>query len=82
MCFLRRKKRIICAAIIEHVNSKLNEDAKMIWGAQISEDMDKMIKVMVIITGVKSSQIVGGEGTKEEKIKKDMTEEIGIEFYE
>jgi len=68
--------------IIEHVNSKLNEDAKMIWGAQISDDMDKMIRVMVIITGVKSSQIVGGEEKKEDKIQKEMTDEFGIEFYE
>ena len=31
----------------------------MIWGAQISEDLDHSLRVMLIVTGVKSSQIVG-----------------------
>ena len=69
-------------AVIEHVGNKLGEDAKMIWGAQISDDMQKSVRVMVIITGVKSSQILGHEHTTEQKAKEDMTNELGIEFYE
>ncbi|MFH1500661.1 MAG: cell division protein FtsZ [archaeon] len=69
-------------SIIEYVGQKLGEDAKMIWGAQISEDMDKAIRVMLIVTGVKSSQILGKGETKEEKHRKDISEELGIEFLE
>jgi len=69
-------------SIIEHVGEKLGEDAKLIWGAQISEDMEKSIRVMLIVTGVKSSQILGQEETREERIREDMSEELGIEFYE
>ncbi|MBI2630138.1 cell division protein FtsZ [Candidatus Pacearchaeota archaeon] len=69
-------------SIIEHIGSKIREDARMIWGAQISEDMEKAIRVMVIITGVKSAQILGSEDTHEERIQKDMSDELGIEFYE
>ncbi len=69
--------------IIENVGRKLNEDAKLIWGAQISEDLEKTVRVLLIITGVKSPQIVGSEGiSKEEKIASEMTSELGIEFYE
>ncbi|MFH1307902.1 MAG: cell division protein FtsZ [archaeon] len=69
-------------SIIEFVGNKLGDDAKMIWGAQISEDMEKSIRVMLIITGVKSSQILGKGETSEEKRQKDIEEELGIEFYE
>jgi len=68
--------------IIELVGSKLSEDAKMIWGAQISEDMDKAIRVMLIVTGVKSSQILGPGESAGEKRQKEISDELGIEFIE
>ena len=68
--------------VIEYIGKELNEDAKLIWGAQISDDMEKIMRVMVIITGVKSSQILGHEETTENKIRGDMSDELGIEFYE
>jgi cell division protein FtsZ len=66
--------------IVEQVGSKLSEDAKMIWGAQISEDMEKSVRVLLIITGVKSPQIIGHE-TRAEK-SGTMKEEFGIDFLE
>jgi len=69
-------------SIIEYLGTKLNEDAKLIWGAQISEDMEKSIRVMLIVTGVKSNQIIGHEKTSEAKAKDDMSGEFGIEFLE
>lgn len=68
-------------SIIEYVGNKLSEDAKMIWGAQISEDMEKSIRVMLIITGVKSSQIVG-HGEMADKKRADMSDDLGIEFID
>jgi len=68
-------------SIIEFIGEKLSEDAKMIWGAQISADMEKSIRVMIIITGVKSSQITGREITKTTP-GSDISEELGIEFIE
>ena len=68
--------------IIEYVGEKLNEDAKLIWGAQISEDMEKSVRVMLIITGVKSTQILGHEEPKETRQRDEISEELGIEFYE
>jgi len=71
-----------CKTIIEQVGGKLNPDAKLIWGAKISEDMDKSIRVLVIVTGVKSSQILGHEESLESLKHKEIEEELGIEFFE
>ncbi len=68
--------------ILEAVNKRLSPDAKLIWGAQLSEDMEKAIRVMLIITGVRSPQILGpGEGTRDKR-QKEISEELGIEFIE
>ncbi|MFZ1970885.1 MAG: cell division protein FtsZ [Candidatus Nanoarchaeia archaeon] len=71
-----------CKTIIATVGEKLSPDAKLIWGAQISEDMDKSIRVLLIVTGVKSSQIVGHEGADEAARHKEIEDELGIEFIE
>ena len=71
-----------CKLIIETVGNKLNPDAKLIWGAQISADMDKSIRVLLIVTGVKSAQILGHGETLESIKHKEIEEELGIEFFE
>jgi cell division protein FtsZ len=71
-----------CKSIIEAVGKQLSPDAKMIWGAQISEDMEKSIRVLLIITGVKSSQILGHGESVETKRHQEIEEELGIEFFE
>ena len=68
--------------IIEAVGNKLSPDAKLIWGAQISEDMEKSIRVLLIVTGVKSSQIFGRNETMESIKHKEIEDELGIEFFE
>jgi len=69
--------------IIASVGEKLSPDAKMIWGAQLSPEMEKSIRVMIIVTGVHSSQITGGTDLPPE-IQKQMqiSDELGIEFLE
>jgi len=71
-----------CKLIIETVGNKLSPDAKMIWGAQISPDMDKSIRVLLIVTGVKSSQILGHEDSLENLKHQEIEEELGIDFFE
>jgi len=69
-------------AIISAVGQKLGTDARMIWGAQISPDMEKSIRVMIIITGVKSSQIMGSELPMDLQKQVEIEDELGIEFLE
>ena len=68
--------------VIEAISQKLSPDAKLIWGAQISEDMEKTLKVMLIVTGVKSAQLLGSGETTRDKKSRELSEELGIEFVE
>jgi len=68
--------------IIQKIGEQLSPDAKLISGAQISKDLEKSLKVMVIITGVKSSQISGEPVPIDEAKRKDMEGEFGIEFID
>jgi cell division protein FtsZ len=66
--------------VVEVVSEKLSENARIIWGAQISDDLKNMIKVMIIVTGVKSAQIFGPARTVTNKRINDMEDQLGIEF--
>ncbi len=66
--------------IVETVADRLDPHAKIIWGAQIYKDLDKTIRTMLIITGVKSDQIFGEQHRLAEKKKSAMESELGIEF--
>ncbi|MBS3094794.1 cell division protein FtsZ [Candidatus Pacearchaeota archaeon] len=71
-----------CRIVMDSVGSKLSPDAKIIWGAKISPDMEKSIRVLIIVTGVRSSQILGDVDTLDETRRKEIEEELGIEFFE
>ncbi len=66
--------------VVETVSERLGEDATVIWGAQIYDDLDKTIRAMLIVTGVKSSQIFGPGRTITDKRKKEIENELGIDF--
>ena len=68
--------------IMEVIGNKVAPDAKIISGAQISPDLDKTIKVLLIITGVKSSQILGSSTQLTGKEREELEEELGIDFLE
>ena len=68
--------------VVETVTAKMNEDARVIWGAQISEDLAKTIRTMLIITGVSSPQIFGPRAKLVQKTKKEIEKELGIDFMQ
>jgi len=68
--------------VVETVSGKLDDDARIIWGAQIYKDMERTIRAMLIITGVKSSQIFGTGIKTTDKRKKEIESELGIEFLD
>ena len=62
------------------VTATLDEDANVIWGARIDDQMKGKIMVMTIITGVKSPWILGAEQEPQRTPAKSMVdEELGIE---
>ena len=67
--------------VVEAVSARLDEDARIIWGAQISDDLDSTLRVMLIVTGVTSPQIFGKRNAPEKR-KKEIEDELGIEFVD
>ena len=65
--------------VVEAISERLANDAKIIWGAQISEDLENNIRVMLIVTGVQSPQITGRKTGKFEG-KSENEADLGIEF--
>ncbi|BDC35506.1 MAG: cell division protein FtsZ [Candidatus Methanoliparum thermophilum] len=61
--------------IVEEIYRNINTNANIIWGAQIDPDLKNKIRVMIIITGVKSPQILG-----KSKSPRDSQKEYGIDF--
>lgn len=70
--------------VVQKVGEHLSPEARLISGAQISADMEKSLKVMLIITGVKSPQITGEKKKLplDQAKRKDMEGELGIEFMD
>ncbi len=48
-------------AVAELLQSKVGAGARIIWGASVDPTLENTIKVMIVVTGVKSRQILGGE---------------------
>lgn len=68
--------------VVEAVSSHLHEEAKIIWGAQIYDDLGKNLSVMLIIVGVKSSQIFGPARRLASVKKSALASELGLEFID
>lgn len=66
--------------IVESVTERIDKEAKVIWGAQIYDDMEQNLRVMLILTGVSSEQIFGTGKNLGDKKKKDISDELGIDF--
>lgn len=66
--------------VVDEVSGRLSEDAKINWGAQISEDLNDTIKTLLIVTGVTSPQIFGQEKTIKDQKQEEMESELNIEF--
>jgi cell division protein FtsZ len=68
--------------VVETISEKLDEDARVIWGAQISPDLDKTIRTLLIVTGVNSPQIFGPRRKHNSEQKEEFQNELGIEFVD
>ncbi len=68
--------------VVETISERLSEDARIIWGAQIYEDLGAVLRVMLIVTGVKSPQIFGKTKKLSEATREEMRSELGIEFVD
>jgi cell division protein FtsZ len=68
--------------VVQVVSERLDPRANIIWGAQIEEDLKGLLRVMLVITGVKSKQIFGAEEVARPGRETDLKKELGIDFLE
>ena len=68
--------------VIEVVSKKLDDDAKINWGAQISNDLGETVRTLLIVTGVTSPQIFGKQKTMSSQKQKEIESELGITFVD
>jgi cell division protein FtsZ len=68
--------------VVETVTSKLDDTAKIIWGAQLHPDLQNTIRAMLVIVGVKSPQIFGPKRTFSDKRRMDLADDLGIKFVD
>jgi cell division protein FtsZ len=52
----------------EEVQKRISPNARIIWGASVDPMLEKKMRIMVVISGVKSKQILG-RGSEEAKLK-------------
>ncbi|MBD3310257.1 cell division protein FtsZ [Candidatus Woesearchaeota archaeon] len=65
----------------ELVTESLDDDANVIWGARVAEEMKGKITVMTIVTGVKSPWILGKMDYDEVSPQaQEISDELGIEI--
>jgi cell division protein FtsZ len=60
-------------SIVEEIYSKVDPDARIIWGAMVDPELENTMRTMLIVTGVKSPQILGRVGGV-------VTKKFGIDF--
>jgi len=71
-----------CQEIVEAISSRLNPDAKIIWGAQVMKELGDTIRAMLIVTGVSSPQIYGPEKKFSKEKRKEIEKVLGIDFVD
>jgi len=45
----------------EVVGQKINPSARIIWGCSVDDELDHTVRVLLVITGVKSKSLLGKE---------------------
>ncbi len=60
--------------VVEEIYSRVDPNARIIWGTTVDPELKRNIRAMLVITGVKSKQILGPTQKSFEK------EEFGIDF--
>ncbi len=45
--------------VSEYISTKMDKNAMVIWGARVDSNIHKYIRVMLLITGIKSPQVLG-----------------------
>jgi len=69
--------------IVQIVADELDADANIIWGAQIQEDLQNVIRTTIVVAGVKSPHIFGTPAEREfaEERQRESVKESALEEF-
>ena len=62
--------------VAEEVHARVNSNARIIWGAAVDPTLENTVRVMLVVTGVKSKQVLGKRQFYEG------IENVGIDFVQ
>lgn len=63
-------------SVVEEIYNRINKDARIIWGTSVDPSLDRTMRTMLVITGVRSKQILGPTARKQERRRSEM----GLDF--
>lgn len=63
-------------SVVQEVYSRIDSNARLIWGAQIDPDLEQTVRTMIVVTGVTCAQIYSPGNHK------NITLKYGIDFVE
>ncbi|MEM5790492.1 MAG: LAGLIDADG family homing endonuclease [Candidatus Aenigmatarchaeota archaeon] len=67
--------------IVETVSTKLSQDAKIIWGAQIYPELENSVRALLIVTGIEAQGFYEKLLEKSVKIdRKEIEKMLGVDF--
>jgi cell division protein FtsZ len=69
-----------CQEMVQTVSSKLNQNAKVIWGAQIDKSLGDTARLLVVVTGIKPPEFFTAEKSLTAKKKKEIERILEIDF--
>jgi cell division protein FtsZ len=62
--------------VVQEIYDRINPDARIIWGSSVDPALERTIRTMLVITGVRSKQILGPTERKVANQRRD----VGIDF--
>jgi cell division protein FtsZ len=62
-------------AVVEEIHHRINPDARIIWGTSVDPALDRTIRAMVVVVGVRSKQILGPA-----KVRPVAGQKMGVDF--
>src|SRR6056297_1832390 len=48
--------------VVEEIYDRIDPDARIIWGTSVDDELEGEMRTMIVVTGVESPQIYGGNG--------------------
>jgi len=64
--------------VVEDIHERIDRDARIIWGTSVDDELEGTMRTMIVVTGVESPQIYGGD----EEPETNPASAAGIDYVE